>query len=88
MNYRADWRMEEVTLIIEPEIYVTKHENLIDLLKFCDRERNVVQEMIVSMKAIKPARSFPIGVKPEVEHWAYKLVLAPGSQRFQGSMGD
>ncbi|MEK4418457.1 MULTISPECIES: class I SAM-dependent methyltransferase [Bacillus] len=53
-GYKGDWSIEKITLIVDGETYKNKYakEILDDVYKY----RNVVIEMIVKLKAIKPIR--------------------------------
>jgi len=52
-DYIGDWAIERVKLVLWPDIFTLPSESRSDMLR---RNRNTVQEMIVHMRAIKPAR--------------------------------
>jgi len=54
-GYRGDWAIEEVNLILSP----TKFSGELDadqVMKRLDLERNLVREMVVRLRAVKPIR--------------------------------
>jgi SAM-dependent methyltransferase len=52
-NYTADWAVERVNLVLWPEVFALSPEARLRKLR---HSRNTVQEMIVHLRAIKPAR--------------------------------
>ena len=53
-GYRGDWLTEKITLIVDKKTWQGKSSQ--ELLEIVNRYRNVVKEMIVELKAIKPIR--------------------------------
>jgi len=53
-GYRGDWKTEKISLLVSEAVYKDKsfHEIYEDVMK----RRNVVSEMIVELRAIKPIR--------------------------------
>jgi predicted SAM-dependent methyltransferase len=53
-DYRGDWRIKRVKLVVDRQLLATEGEpRLLSLLKV---QRNLVQEMIVELVAVKPPR--------------------------------
>lgn len=52
-GYKADWQPESVTLLVGNEYATTSKKAFFERAK---HERNLVKEMIVVMRAVKPAR--------------------------------
>jgi SAM-dependent methyltransferase len=53
-GYRGDWQPVKITLVMDGKIYGKMSGN--DLLEQVNRQRNVVQEMICELEAVKPIR--------------------------------
>ncbi|HHU64075.1 MAG TPA: glycosyltransferase [Clostridiales bacterium] len=53
-GYRGDWLTEKITLVVDKDRYSGKTPQ--EILEEVNRYRNVVKEMIVQLKAIKPIR--------------------------------
>ncbi|MCM3197187.1 class I SAM-dependent methyltransferase [Priestia megaterium] len=53
-GYRGDWNTEKISLLVDQEVYKDKsfHEIYEDVMK----KRNIVTEMVVELRAIKPIR--------------------------------
>ncbi|MED5247670.1 class I SAM-dependent methyltransferase [Priestia sp. LL-8] len=53
-GYRGDWKTEKISLLVSEAVYKDKsfHEIYEDVMK----KRNVVSEMVVELRAIKPIR--------------------------------
>jgi len=53
-GYRGDWKTEKISLLVNQAVYKDKsfHEIYEDVMK----KRNVVSEMVVELRAIKPIR--------------------------------
>jgi len=53
-GYRGDWKTEKISLLVNQEVYENKsfHEIYEDVMK----KRNVISEMVVELRAIKPIR--------------------------------
>ena len=65
-GYRGDWLTELVTLVVEPAMAELEHDELVAALA---HERNVIKEMHVRLRAVKPAREARPGLQeaPRVE---------------------
>lgn len=61
-GYRADWAVEEIRLVIRPDVERPVTSEMLV------RRRNVVHEMIVTLRAVKPARAADaaLATKPTV----------------------
>ncbi|HHK5531699.1 TPA: hypothetical protein ACQUHH_000012 [Bacillus mobilis] len=53
-GYKGDWLIEKVSLVVDAETY--KGETAETILQDIHKYRNIVIEMIVKLKAIKPIR--------------------------------
>lgn len=53
-GYRGDWKIERLILVVDKNKY--KHSNSDKILEEVNKYRNVVKEMIVELRAIKPIR--------------------------------
>jgi len=53
-GYRGDWLAEKITLLVDATRY--QHKNRDEILFEIDRYRNVVNEMVVELRALKPIR--------------------------------
>lgn len=53
-GYRGDWDVTDIMLLPYPKHYV---EDDTGLRKLLDTQRNVIQEMVVSLRAVKPRRA-------------------------------
>ena len=54
-GYRADWQPEDMELIVDKNRF--QGVNAQDIMQKVLRERNVVNEMVVNLRAIKPIRA-------------------------------
>jgi len=54
-GYTADWAPRKLVLVIYPDV-VESGVNEAELVRMVKRERNVVQEMVAELEAVKPAR--------------------------------
>ena len=52
-NFRGDWAVEKLTLLVPKALQAMQQENLLVRVM---RERNVVKEMVAVLKAVKPIR--------------------------------
>lgn len=56
-GYLGDWATEKLALRLKPGFtYANWHSNLDALLELIDRGRNIVDEMIVQLRCVKPIR--------------------------------
>jgi SAM-dependent methyltransferase len=53
-NYLGDWRVARVKLVVGSDLLSSESEQ--SILQRVARERNIVREMIVELRAVKPAR--------------------------------
>ncbi|PHG59746.1 class I SAM-dependent methyltransferase [Bacillus toyonensis] len=78
-GYKGDWQIEKISLVVDMEIYKGKTAKAI--LHDVHKYRNVVIEMIVKLKAVKPIReanrdkatNFPIEIQLTSIHSPKKL---------------
>jgi SAM-dependent methyltransferase len=52
-GYRGDWQVDDIQLVVAPELNHLSDDNLRVALQF---QRNVVLEMVATLRAVKPAR--------------------------------
>ena len=52
-GYRGDWLVDRIVLAVHPDWVEADHDELVRALP---RERNVILEMFVELRAVKPAR--------------------------------
>lgn len=66
-GYRGDWLTERITLIVDKERYASKTSD--EIMHDVNTYRNVVKEMIVELRAIKPIREpkRELQVRPQIE---------------------
>lgn len=66
-GYRGDWNTEKITLLVDKERYEGKKAE--EIMKDINSYRNVVREMIVELKAIKPIRNQykELQIQPKIE---------------------
>lgn len=66
-GYRGDWLMEKQTLLVDKETY--KGKTVDEIMFEVHKYRNVVREMIVELRAVKPIRERKkeLQVRPDLE---------------------
>ena len=66
-GYRGDWQVEKLTVFVERNKY--PGQQLPQIIDDIQRKRNVVKEMVVELRAVKPARPQlkDLIVKPRVD---------------------
>lgn len=73
VGYKADWQPTTISLIIPTDVW-DKFDDLKSVWDAIVHQRNIVQEMVVVMRAVKPSRVQQRGVKPEFEQPTIQLV--------------
>jgi ubiquinone/menaquinone biosynthesis C-methylase UbiE len=58
-GYLGDWQCEKITLIVPENFIATQRDNAYTIIK---SQRNIVSEMIVELRAIKPVRPRLLGL--------------------------